>query len=226
LRVRLCGKSIRSRVYRDAGEKNQKYFSDKLDELETALTASRQIRLKRMGVEAANIEGLGSEVIMNSELLQALNYVINGRWHPVRIPTPAPTYLDTILARDMLVGDPLIYDDSHVMVISVMGYPQVSYPGILHSLSLLPFELRVSNRFIFTDFLDASGNLTSLRKRWAQKTKSFLAVCRFFGTRNQLQPHPYIVSPHMIEVISSFLRTLYQLEALFVHYLVEPLDIP
>ncbi|MDR0653533.1 MAG: DUF87 domain-containing protein [Synergistaceae bacterium] len=161
--------------FRDAGEKNLKYFSDKLDELETALTASRQIRLKRMGVEAAKFEGPGWEVFMNSELLQALNYVINGRQHPVRVPTPAPTYLDTLLARDMLVGDPLIYDDSHVIAISVMGYPQSSYPGILHSLSLLPFEIRVSNRFIFTDFLDASGHLTSLRKRWAQKTRSFLA---------------------------------------------------
>jgi type IV secretion system protein VirB4 len=165
--------------YRDAGEKNLKYFADKLDELETALTASRQIKLRRMAVEPVKLDDpayySGGEIIMNSELLQALNYVINGRWHPVRVPTPTPTYLDTILARDMLVGDPLLYDDSHVMAISVTGYPQGSYPGILHSLSLLPFELRVSNRFIFTDFLDASGHLASLRKRWAQKTRSFLA---------------------------------------------------
>jgi type IV secretion system protein VirB4 len=164
--------------YRDAGGKNLKQFEDKLSELEAVLTASRQIRLERMGCKPVRLDepdGYDDGAMMNSELLQALNYVINGRWHPVRVPGPAPTYLDTLLARDLLVGDPIIYDDNHVMAVSVMGYPQGSYPGILHSLSLLPFELRVSNRFIFTDFLDASGYLTSLRKRWAQKTRSFFA---------------------------------------------------
>lgn len=81
-----------------------------------------------------------SEVIINAELLQALNYVIN-EWHPVRLPGPAPTYLDALLARDLLVGNPMIYDDRNVLVISVMGYPQGSYQ-IIHSLSLLPFEIR------------------------------------------------------------------------------------
>jgi type IV secretion system protein VirB4 len=159
--------------YRDLSEKTLKAFEDKLDELQNSLTASRQIRLNRMGLEA--VASGDGEMIINCELLQAINYVINGRWHPVKIPGPAPTYLDTLLARDMLVGSPLVYDDSHVMVISVMGYPQGSYPGILHSLSLLPFEVRVSNRFIFTDFLDASGQLTGLRRRWAQKTRSFMS---------------------------------------------------
>ena len=94
----------------------------------------------------------------------------------MRLPSPAPTYLDTLLARDLLVGTPLVYDDNHVLAVSVMGYPQGSYPGILHSLSLLPFEARVSHRFIFTDYLDASGRLSSLRRRWAQKTQSFMSL--------------------------------------------------
>jgi type IV secretion system protein VirB4 len=138
-----------------------------------SLTASRQIRLERMGCEATRVDDYGS--ILNVELLRALNYVINGRWHPVNLPSPASTYLDTLLARDMLVGDPLVYDDNHVIAVSIMGYPQGSYPGILHALSLLPFEVRVSHRFIFTDFLDASGHLNSLRKRRAQKTRSFIS---------------------------------------------------
>ncbi|MCL2010849.1 MAG: DUF87 domain-containing protein, partial [Synergistaceae bacterium] len=165
--------------YQSVDGRNLKQFEDKLDELENTLTASRQIRLERMSCKPVRLEfceaEADGEIMMNAELLQALNYVINGRWHSIRVPIPAPTYLDTLLARDMLVGAPLIYDDNHVMVISVMGYPQGSYPGILHSLSLLPFEVRVSNRFIFTDYLDASGYLASLRKRWAQKTRSFFA---------------------------------------------------
>lgn len=159
--------------YLDIEGKNLKYFEDKLEEIQNVLTASRQIRLERMACQPVKLED--GEIVMNMELLQALNYVINGRWHLVRLPNPAPTYLDTLLARDLMNGYPIVHDDSLLYVISVMGYPQGSYPGILHTLSLLPFEVRCSNRFMFTDFLDASGQLTSLRKRWAQKTRSFFA---------------------------------------------------
>jgi type IV secretion system protein VirB4 len=159
--------------YRDGDEKTLRQFNEKLNELETSLMASRAIKLERMTCTPFRTES--GEIILNAELLQALNYIINGRWHSIRVPGPAPTYLDTLLARDLLVGYPIIHDDSNVIAVSVMGYPQVSYPGILHSLSLLPFEVRVSNRFIFTDFLDASGYLSSLRKRWGQKTRSFVA---------------------------------------------------
>jgi type IV secretion system protein VirB4 len=159
--------------YLDTEGKNLRHFGEKLDEIENALASGGRIRLKRMALAPVEIDG---ELTANAELLQALNYIINGRWHPVRVPGPAPTYLDTMLARDMLVGTPLIYDDNRVIAISVMGYPQGSYPGILQSLSRLPFGVRVSNRFIFTDFTDASGYLSSLRKRWAQKTRSFISM--------------------------------------------------
>ena len=167
--------------YSDSSDKNLKFFSDKLEELQNSLTASGQIRLKRMGIEAVRsswqdeFDRPDDEAILNVELLQALNYVINGRWHPVRLPGPAPTYLDTLLARDMLVGSPLIYDDTFVTAVSVMGYPIGSHPGILRALSELPFEVRVSNRFIFTDYLGASGYLASLRRRWLQKTRSLMS---------------------------------------------------
>lgn len=164
--------------YRDSAEKALKDFEDKLSEVENMLTASRQIRLERMDCKplaTCEAPDAGKEPLINSDLLQALNYIVNGYWHPVAIPGPVPTYLDTLLARDLLVGDPVIYDDKYIKVITVMGYPQGSYPGILQALSLLPFELRWSNRYIFTDWQDASGRLNSLRKRWMQKTRSFWA---------------------------------------------------
>ena len=169
----LLGKS--EEEYRDIGEKALKDFEDKLSEVENMLTASRQIRLERMGCKFLQGEGANDEPFVNVELLQALNYIVNGYWHPVRLPGPAPTYLDTLLARDLLVGDPMIYDDKYVKLVTIMGYPQGSFPGILHALSLLPFELRLSHRYIFTDWQDASGRLNSLRKRWMQKTRSFWA---------------------------------------------------
>ena len=118
--------------YRETEDKIVKQFEDKLDELQNSLTASRQIRLERMTCEFVTMDD--GETIMNCELLRVLNYIINGRWHPVSVPGPAPTYLDTLLARDLLVGSPMVYDDNHVITVSVMGYPQGSYPGILRSL--------------------------------------------------------------------------------------------
>ena len=153
-------------------EKNLKYFQDKIWEIENVLTASGQIKLTRMGVST---ETLDDGAVVNSDLLQALNYVINGHWQPVRLPFPAPAYLDTMLARDLLVGYPLVHDNKYLTVVSIMGYPQGSFPGILHQLALLPYELRWSNRFICMDYLDGKGMLDKLRKRWVQKMKSFLA---------------------------------------------------
>lgn len=160
--------------YIDLTDKNLSDFENKLHEFETVLTASKQIKLSRMGVRPFTTNNGDEE--LNFEILQALNYVINGKWHPIRLPNPAPTYLDTLLARDILVGTPLIYDDKKILIITILGYPHGSYPGILHDLSLLPYEVRFSNRFIFTDYLDASGRLSSMRKKWAQKMRSFIAL--------------------------------------------------
>ena len=81
-------------------DKNLEAFEDKLAEFENVLTASKQIRLARMGLAPETMDG---EIVPVSELLQALNTIVNGRWHPVHVPLPAPTYLDTLLARDMLL---------------------------------------------------------------------------------------------------------------------------
>jgi len=158
--------------YKGVLEKNLKYFQDKIWEIENVMTASQQIKLSRMGISNETLDG---ENVIYSDILQALNYVINGHWQPVRLPLPAPTYLDTMLSRDLLVGHPLVHDNKYLMVISIMGYPQGSFPGILHQLALLPYELRWSNRFICMDYLDSKGVLDKLRRQWSQKVKSFFA---------------------------------------------------
>jgi type IV secretion system protein VirB4 len=161
-------------TYLEMSQKNLRHFEDKLSEIEDILTASKQIKLKRMLVEPVIADD--GEKFLNFQLLEAINYVVNGRWHPVRLPNPCPTYLDTLFARDMLAGSPLIYDDNKLAIISVVGYPHGSYPGILQAINRLPYEARFSNRFIFTDYLDASEKLQKLRKQWAQKMRSFISI--------------------------------------------------
>jgi hypothetical protein len=106
-----------------------------------------------MGCEILELGG--DETILNVELLRALNYIINGRWHQVSLPSTAPTYLDTLLARDMLVGDPLLYDDNH------MSWPSPSWATrkahtsgffIRYPFCLSRFECHTASSFVLSLF--------------------------------------------------------------------------
>ena len=109
----------------------------------------------------------------NDELLQVVNYIINGKWHDIR---PCEMmYLDALLASDCINGIDTVFDNSYLAFVSVLGYPLESYPGILNDLQQLPIEIRWSNRFIFSDFRESISVLKEQRKRWAQKTRSFVA---------------------------------------------------
>ena len=109
------------------------------------------------------------------ELLMLLNYFVNGLWHPIRL-TPANTaYIDVMLARDAWLSSPIAIDNKHVCVVSLLEYPRETYPGILNQLMLLPYEIRWSNRFIFSEYRKAQSTLDSQRKKWAQRVRGFIA---------------------------------------------------
>jgi type IV secretion system protein VirB4 len=109
------------------------------------------------------------------EMVMLLNYFVNGLWHPIRL-TPANTaYIDVLLARDVWFSSPMVIDNKHVCVVSLMDYPQETCPGILRQLTLLPCEIRWSNRFIFSEFRKAQAMLDSQRRKWAQRVRGFIA---------------------------------------------------
>lgn len=109
------------------------------------------------------------------ELVMLLNYFVNGRWHPIHLTPTNTAYLDVMLGRDALLSSPMMLDNKHVCVVSVLGYPLETYPGVLHQLMYLPYEIRWSNRCIFSDFRKAQAMLDSQRKKWKQKVQGFLA---------------------------------------------------
>ncbi|GHV37625.1 conjugal transfer protein TrbE [Synergistales bacterium] len=145
-------------------EKSIREFKQRVSDFVDIFTSAPQIKVQIMSYNSeTNTCGL----------TQALEYIINGRWHRAELPE-VPMFMDTILARDLLVGSPLVYDNKYVSIVAVMEYPHESWAGMMHELTLLPFEVRFSNRFIFTDYKESRGNLNSLRKRWMQRTSSFL----------------------------------------------------
>jgi len=136
------------------------YFENVLKDVGETLGISLKLERLRSGPD-------------NDELIQILDYIVNGRWHRARPCTLS--YLDTLLARDCVNGVDFVYDNSYLAFVSVFGYPLESCPGILNALQQLPIEVRWSNRFIFTDYRTSVSFLKWLRRRWDQKKRSFVA---------------------------------------------------
>jgi type IV secretion system protein VirB4 len=149
----------------------QAIISDVLDAL------GIEMKMQRLGfIPTRNENGSYDATHGFDELLMLLNYMVNGRWHPVRLTPSNTVYLDVMLARDVLLnGNELTMDNRHVSMVSVTGYPMETYPGMLHQLMLLPYEIRWSNRFIFSDFRKAQSMLYSQRRKWVQKVRGFIA---------------------------------------------------
>lgn len=113
------------------------------------------------------------EVLQEEKLLSAINLCVNG--HPNLNMPEIPAELDSLLARDCAVGEPLIYDDKYIAVVSIDGFPADSIPCILDALSQLPFECRWSTRYIPLDYRDAYNHMSKEQKKWAQKRIPMLA---------------------------------------------------
>jgi type IV secretion system protein VirB4 len=114
----------------------------------------------------------------SAETLTYLHRAITNRAHPVALPE-TPMYLDALLADTPLVGglEPKL-GDRHLRTLTVVGFPNVSRPGILDALNEADFAYRWVTRFIALDKTDATRLLTRLRRQWFNKRKSITAMLR------------------------------------------------
>ncbi len=110
--------------------------------------------------------------------LTYLHATISPKRHPVTIPE-VPMYLDSVLADSALVGglEPML-GDHHLRVLSVLGFPGTTTPGLLDGLNHLGIEYRWATRFIPMDKAVATGRLTKYRRQWFSKRKSIMAVLK------------------------------------------------
>ena len=126
------------------------------------------------------IEGFVPEAawLSDAETLTYLHSCISTRRHRVRVPE-VPMYLDAILVDEPLVGGlaPRL-GKAHLRTLTVMGFPSVTYPGILDDLNRLPIPYRWSTRAIALDKTDATRVLTRIRRQWFAKRKSVAAILK------------------------------------------------
>ncbi|RTM05663.1 MAG: conjugal transfer protein TrbE [Hyphomicrobiales bacterium] len=110
--------------------------------------------------------------------LTYLHSTISTRRHPVAVPE-TPMYLDGVLVDAPLTGglEPML-GEQHLRTLTVLGFPNVTRPGLLDALNHQDFAYRWVTRFIPLDKTEATKTLTRLRRQWFAKRKSIVAILR------------------------------------------------
>jgi type IV secretion system protein VirB4 len=119
-----------------------------------------------------------AEALGDAETLAYLHGTISSKRQPVAVPA-IPTHLDAILCDTPFLGgvEPKL-GDQHLRVLTVLGFPNATTPGLLDALNDLGFAYRWTTRWIALDKTEATKNLTRLRRQWFAKRKSVGAILR------------------------------------------------
>ena len=110
--------------------------------------------------------------------LTFLHASVSTERHAVRLPE-TPMHLDALLADRALIGglEPRL-GKAHLRVLTVIGFPTATWPGILDELNRLAFDYRWTTRAICLDKTDAARLLGRIRRQWFAKRKSIAALLK------------------------------------------------
>ncbi len=114
----------------------------------------------------------------DSETLTYLHSTVSTNRHRVRVPE-TPIYLDALLADQPLTGglEPRLGNE-HLRILTIIGFPTATTPGLLDDLNRLAFPYRWSTRAILLDKTDATKLLTKIRRQWFAKRKSIAVILK------------------------------------------------
>ncbi|RWX12866.1 conjugal transfer protein TrbE [Rhizobium leguminosarum] len=112
------------------------------------------------------------------ETLTFLHATVSTKRYRVRVPE-TPMYLDALVADQPLTGglEPRL-GETHLRILTIVGFPTATTPGILDDLNRLAFPYRWSTRAILLDKTDATKLLTKIRRQWFSKRKSIAAILK------------------------------------------------
>ena len=114
----------------------------------------------------------------DAETLTYLHATVSTKRQRVRVPE-IPMHLDAVLADQPLTAglEPML-GDVHLRVLTLVGFPTATTPGLLDELNRLAFPDRWSTRAIMLDKTDATKLLTKIRRQWFAKRKSIAAILK------------------------------------------------
>ena len=112
------------------------------------------------------------------ETLTFLHTTVSTKRYRVRVPE-TPMYLDALVADQPLTGglEPRL-GEAHLRILTIVGFPTATTPGILDELNRLAFPYRWATRAILLDKTDATKLLTKIRRQWFSKRKSIAAILK------------------------------------------------
>jgi type IV secretion system protein VirB4 len=118
------------------------------------------------------------EALDDGRTLSYLHRTISPQRHDLVVPE-TPLYLDAVLVDTPLSGgiEPMLGDE-HLRVLTLLGFPNRSRPGLLDGLNHLGFGYRWMSRFLPLNKSDANKVLLRLRRQWFNKRKSVAALLR------------------------------------------------
>jgi type IV secretion/conjugal transfer VirB4 family ATPase len=121
----------------------------------------------------------------DAETLTYLHSCVSLSRQRVRVPE-TPIYLDALLADQPLTGglEPRL-GEQHLRILTIVGFPTATTPGLLDDLNRLAFPYRWSTRAILLDKTDATRLLTKIRRQWFAKRKSIAAILKEVMTNEQ-----------------------------------------
>jgi type IV secretion system protein TrbE len=132
------------------------------------------------GRAADLLSGFMPEIVAldSEETLTYFHGTISTKRHRVAVPE-TPIYLDGLLVDTPFTGglEPRL-GDQHLRTLTILGFPNLSRPGILDALNHQDFGYRWVTRFIALDKTQATSTLTKLRRQWFNKRKSITALVR------------------------------------------------
>jgi type IV secretion/conjugal transfer VirB4 family ATPase len=122
----------------------------------------------------ALIQGLAREAnwLDDAATLSFLHGAATTSRHAVRVPE-IPMQLDALLATQPLGGglEPML-GDVHLRVLTIVGFPGQTLPGVLDELNRLAFAYRWSTRALCLTKADANRLIGKIRRQWFAKRKS------------------------------------------------------
>jgi type IV secretion system protein TrbE len=102
----------------------------------------------------------------SEEMLSYLYFCITGQLRPLKLPA-IPMYLDALLSpHDFVGGNEPRIGQRHIRVVSVVGLPTESHPGMLDVLSGIPVSYRWNTRFIALSQHQGIAEIKRLQKTW------------------------------------------------------------
>lgn len=138
-------------------------------------TLSVYFRLTRLGNIYTEDE-FGTKLVYN-EFLQCLQYCITGIKQPILLPQDVTIPLDCVLGgQDLYTGTIPMIGRKYIITVSVDGYPQGSWPGIINLVTELPIQVRISNRMILLERYQAHSLAKNRERKWSQKQKGIKDV--------------------------------------------------